>query len=173
LNAKSTTIQKKICMLGDFAVGKTSLVRRFVEGRFDDRYLTTIGVKVSRRPVELPDSPPVNLLIWDLAGGEDFTGVQTNYLQGSSGALLVCDLTRALTLDPLKKYGHRLREVNPRAALIIAGNKVDLTEQREIEDEEIVDLADLLDANWFITSAKTGDHVEKAFTSLAERILRT
>lgn len=167
----NTTIQKKICMLGDFAVGKTSLVRRFVEGSFDDRYLTTIGVKVSRRPVELPQSKTINLLIWDLAGGEEFTGVQTSYIQGSSGALLVCDLTRPNTFAALKPYARRLLEVNPSAVLILAGNKVDLTEQRQIEDKELAELANTLQAVWFTTSAKTGDGVDMAFKDLAIKIL--
>ena len=171
MEAKKSVIQKKICMLGDFAVGKTSLVRRFVEGKFDDRYLTTIGVKVSRRPVELPDLPPVNLLIWDLAGGEEYTGVQANYLQGSSGALLVCDLSRAGTYATLTPYAQRIKDLNPKSVVIIAGNKVDLVEQRAVEDQQLAELAASLGANWFITSAKTGEGVETAFNLLAAEIL--
>jgi len=166
-----TIIQRKICILGDFAVGKTSLVRRFVEGRFDDRYLTTIGVKVSRRPVKLQQELTVNLLIWDLAGGEEYTGVQTSYIQGSSGALLVCDLTRPNTFDALEPYARRLQAVNPGSALILAGNKADLAEQHQIEDEMLSELASTLQAAWFITSAKTGNGVETAFTNLANKIL--
>jgi small GTP-binding protein len=158
-------------MLGDFAVGKTSLVRRFVEGRFDDRYLSTIGVKVSRRAVELTDQITVHLLIWDLAGSEEFTGAQTSYLQGASGGLLVCDLTRATTLEALEHYAKRLREINPKVSLTIASNKLDLTEQREIEDSTLASLADSIGTAWFTTSAKTGDKVEDAFHSLAINIL--
>ena len=158
-------------MLGDFAVGKTSLVRRFVEGKFDDRYLSTIGVKISRRLVELPERMPVNLLVWDLAGSEEFTGVQSSYLQGASGALLVCDLTRLGTFDVLDTYARRMREINPRAVLAIAGNKVDLEGQREITSKKLAELADAIGAIWFVTSAKTGDGVEKAFGDMAERIL--
>ena len=88
-------IQKKICLLGEFAVGKTSLIRRYVEDKFSDKYLSSIGVKVSRKNVELGDDT-VKLLIWDLAGGEDYT--QSSYLMGAAGALLVCDVTRADTL---------------------------------------------------------------------------
>ena len=90
-------VQKKICMLGSFSVGKTSLVRQFVEGQFTDKYLSTIGVKVSRKTVERPQSQ-LKFLIWDLAGGDDFTQVGNNYLRGAKGALIVCDLTRAETL---------------------------------------------------------------------------
>ncbi|GAB4527950.1 MAG: Rab family GTPase [Anaerolineales bacterium] len=163
-----SVIQKKICMLGDFAVGKTSLVHRFVEGRFDDRYLSTIGVKVSRRIVTLAERTTVHLLVWDLAGSEEFTGVQASYLQGAAGALLVCDLTRSTTLDSLSRYAQRLREVRPQANLILVGNKNDLTAERAIEDDDLAALASELRATWFTTSAKSGENVEAAFTSLAK-----
>jgi len=159
-------------MLGDFAVGKTSLVRRFVEGSFDDRYLTTIGVKVTRRAVEIPDFQKINLLIWDLAGGEEYSEIQTSYLQGSSGALLVCDLTRINTLAAIEPYAQRLNDINPQAKLILAGNKDNLVEEREIPEENFVELAASLDAQWFITSAKTGNGVENAFNSLAKSFLK-
>lgn len=165
-----SAIQKKICMLGDFAVGKTSLVRRFVEDRFDDHYLSTIGVKISRCTVALPQRP-VHLLIWDLAGSEEFLGVTPSYLQGAAGALLVCDLTRSSTLGLLDTYALRLRGVNARVSLILVGNKADLNDQREVDDEMLADLARDLGAPWFITSAKTSAGVEEAFQSLTRRIL--
>ncbi len=168
----SMIIQKKICMLGDFAVGKTSLVRRFVEGRFDDRYLSTIGVKVSRRIVKLSEQTTVRLLLWDLAGSEEFTGVQSSYLQGSAGALLVCDLTRKSTLDSLMRYARRLHEVRPQAQLIIVGNKNDLTEERSVSDEDLITVATEIQAEWLTTSAKSGENVEKAFVSLAQNTLK-
>jgi small GTP-binding protein len=158
-------------MLGAFAVGKTSLVRRFVEGRFDDRYLSTIGVKISRRTILLPDSPQVNLLIWDLAGGDEFNGVLSSYLQGASGALLVCDLTRTNTLDLVEFYARRVRELNTHVSITIVGNKDDLIDQREIQAEQIGKMAEKLGGNWFITSAKVGAGVEEAFRAIAERIV--
>lgn len=167
----ATITQKKIVLLGDFAVGKTSLVRRFIEGRFDDKYLSTIGVKISRRLV-LVSERQVNLLLWDLAGAEEYTGVQTSYLQGAQGGLLVCDLTRTSTLQYLHKYAERLREVNPRSSLLIAGNKADLEAQRQISNEELGQVASDFGAGWFVTSAKSGDGVEQAFEQLAENMLR-
>lgn len=167
----SAVIQKKICMLGDFAVGKTSLTRRFVEGQFDDRYLSTIGVKISRRSINLPDLPVFNMLLWDLAGSEEFTGVQASYLQGASGALLVCDLTRRATLASISTYAQRLRKVSPQAAIVIAGNKEDLQEQCEISPQRLADLAEQTGASWFTTSAKTGTGIEQAFQNLAQQIM--
>jgi small GTP-binding protein len=171
MTGSNTVIQKKICMLGDYSVGKTSLVRRYVEGKFDDHSLSTIGVKISRRIIQLSGQMPVNLLLWDLAGSEEFTGVQSNYLQGASGAFLVCDLTRIKTLAIIEVYARRIREISPRAALVIAGNKVDLEDQRQIADTELAKLAEELNAAWIVTSAKTGAGVEEAFAEMAERIL--
>ncbi len=158
-------------MLGDFAVGKTSLVRRFVEGRFDDRYLSTIGVKVSRRKVNIPEHGEMHLLLWDLAGSEEFTGIQSNYLQGAAGALLVCDLTRPETMQSLRKYARRLADVRPGAPVILIGNKKDLTEIRQVADDDLASLARELQADWLTTSAKSGDNVEEAFARLARRTL--
>ena len=91
-----SAVQKKVCLLGDFAVGKTSLIRRYVEDRFDDKYLSTIGVKISRKIVQRPDYA-LTLLIWDLAGGDDINQLSRRYLLGAVGAILVCDLTRAIS----------------------------------------------------------------------------
>lgn len=91
-------IQKKLCMLGAFAVGKTSLVRRFVQSLFTDKYLTTVGVKIDKKQVVCADKE-VALLLWDLYGEDEFQRVQTSYLRGASGLLLVADGTRSATVD--------------------------------------------------------------------------
>lgn len=162
-----TTIQKKICLLGDFAVGKTSLVRRFVEGRFDDRYLSTIGVKVSRRTLRRTYGN-LNLLIWDLAGSEEFK--ETTYLQGTAGALIVCDLTRRATLETLKNYAASLQQINRGMPLVFIGNKLDLSDQITIKEYELKMIAEAYGSPYIFTSAKTGTQVEIAFNLLAERL---
>lgn len=166
-----TIPQRKICILGDFSVGKTSLVRRYVEGRFDDKYLSTIGVKISRRLVEVAEGQKVSLVIWDVAGSEEFNGKQTSYLQGSAAALLVCDRTRKTTLFSLRKYVVRMREVAPKAKFILLANKSDLSDQLELMQDEIASWADEFQMPYFLTSAKTGEFVEEAFTQLAKNIL--
>jgi small GTP-binding protein len=163
------TIQKKVCLLGDFAVGKTSLIRRFVEGRFDDRYLSTIGVKISRKPLEM-DEYTLNLLIWDLAGGDDFSKAGASYLRGAVAALIVCDLTRPETLAGYEYYTDQMRQINPGSTLIFAGNKADLTEERAITEEEIQALTTSLEGPYLETSAKTGFQVEDAFQLMAQKI---
>jgi small GTP-binding protein len=162
-------VQKKVCLLGDFAVGKTSLVRRFVEGRFDDKYLTTIGVKVARKSLEREDSK-LNLLIWDLVGGNEFSRAETGYLLGTAGALVVCDLTRLDTIEALKRYTKQVRAVNPNVAVVFLANKVDLTADRMIDDAQLTAVTTELNAPFLLTSAKTGENVESAFAQLADLI---
>jgi small GTP-binding protein len=164
-----SVIQKKICMLGDFAVGKTSTVRRYVEGLFDDSYLSTIGVKISRKPVHV-GSQALHLIIWDLAGGDKFVHTNSGYLRGAAGALLVCDLTRPETLTTAERYSAEIRAFNPNAALILVGNKVDLSKQRQLSDTDLTMAAQRINCLLLTTSAKTGTNVELAFAQLARLI---
>lgn len=163
-----TQLTKKICLIGDFAVGKTSLVRRFVEGRFDERYLSTIGVRVSRKMIHIEESTPTDLfmMVWDTSGGDSFANMMVSYYRGSSGALLVCDLTRSETLASLSRYAQEFRGVNPGAALVLIGNKVDLNSQRMVSDEQLAVVANACEAPWFLSSARTGAYVDQAFEML-------
>lgn len=162
-------LQKKICLLGDFCVGKTSLMRRFVEGIFDDKYISTIGVKISRKIVTNADKQ-VNLLIWDMTGGEDIgSPTRVSYLRGAAGALMVCDLTRRSTLAAFERYSKQMRQINPQTTLVFIGNKVDLVHERMISDGELQEICSRLGNSTFIlTSAKTGYQVEEAFNYLVE-----
>jgi small GTP-binding protein len=162
---RMTQFTKKICLIGEFAVGKTSLVRRFVESRFDERYLITMGVRISRKVIALAGHHTLNLIIWDTAGGESFSKVVQSYYQGAAGALLVCDLTRIETLAALAEYGRTFRTVCPGASLAVIGNKVDLTGQRAVSDTALAELAGTLGAPWFLGSARTGTGVDPAFES--------
>lgn len=167
-----STITKKICLLGDFNVGKTSLVRRFVEGKFDDRYLTTVGVKISRKSLTVQtdlERHQVNLLVWDLEGNTKFKSITPSYLKGASGSIIVADLTRAQTCKNLNQHLKLFYEVNPKGAAIIALNKADLLPPEKLEQ---------LIANYssrsftriigiYATSAKTGDNVITMFNQLA------
>ena len=161
-----TVVQKKVCMLGDFAVGKTSLVRRFVQGIFDDKYLTTVGVKISQKTVKHQTSQ-IKMILWDLSGGSEFERILPSYLRGAAAALLVCDLTRSDTLKHTKEHVRRIKEINPESVLVLAANKSDLTEERRVELSELESVAKELSISYFLTSAKTGDNVEALFNTLA------
>jgi small GTP-binding protein len=154
-----TTIAKKVCLLGDFAVGKTSLIRRFVYSLFDDKYISTIGVKVSRKTVAVPrdrDIVELTMMLWDLAGSEEFGQVRASYVRGAAGAALVCDLTRPETLDSLQTYVDDLLDLNPNAQVVLAANKSDLITQQKLAPESVKAVAAALNAPCFLTSAKTG-----------------
>lgn len=160
--------QRKICLLGDFAIGKTSLVRRFVYNVFDERYLTTIGVNITRKEVEIDDKPPLNLVIWDLASSDKYEDIRAHYLHGISGALLVCDLSRPETIDKLKTvYVDQLFSNNPKASVVVLGNKIDLVSPEAESIKMLKTFAEGLNAAYLLTSAKTGENVENAFNLLA------
>lgn len=164
------TVQKKICLLGAFAVGKTSLVRRYVEGIYNDQYLSTIGVKISHRTLTRP-AGNIELFIWDLAGSHEFIRSENSYLLGSAGALIVCDLTRRDTLLVLERYIGQVHAVNANARLVIVGNKADLADARKINQAELNAICQSVGAPpAVLTSAKTGENVEQAFTLLAEQL---
>jgi len=162
-------IRKKICMLGAFAVGKTSLVRRFVEDSFSDRYVTTIGVKVMKKQLTHADRD-VTLMLWDLHGDDAFQTVQSSYLRGSSGLLLVADGTRAETVAVAQRLLERATgEAELDVPFLLLINKADLKADWDLEasalDEQL--------AGWTVleTSAKTGDGVEQAFEILTDLMM--
>jgi len=167
-------LSKKVCLLGDFAVGKTSLMRRFLYHAFDDKYISTIGVKVSRKSVAVNTDAGVvelTMLVWDLAGSEEFDQVRASYLRGASGAVLVCDLTRPETLASLRRYVDDMRQVSPDARFVVAANKLDLVEQQQIGEEQVRQFAHSLPAAYFLASAKTGDAVETLFRELGRSLV--
>jgi small GTP-binding protein len=169
MTTSGTTIQKKVCMVGAFAVGKTSLVARFVHSMFSEKYHTTIGVKVDKKTVDI-DGRRVNLILWDLAGEDDFNTVRTSHLRGASGYLLVIDGTRRETLTTALDLQQRVeREVGPLPFHLLV-NKSDLIDEWQLSDD---DLSALASRGWHVTktSAKTGTAVEEAFHDLARAIL--
>lgn len=162
-------IQKKICLLGGFGVGKTSLVSQFVHSIFSEKYLTTIGVKIDKKSLAV-DGTDVELVIWDIYGQDDFQKLRTSYLRGASGYLLVADGTRRATLDTAVDVQRLAEEALGRAPFILALNKADLRAQWEVDDAAVDERTG---AGWQVveTSAKTGDSVEGAFSSLARAML--
>lgn len=163
-------IQKKICMVGLFATGKTSLVRRFVYSKFSESYHSTIGVKIDRKDVSV-DGKDVKLLLWDLAGKDGFEDIQTSYLRGAAGILYVADGTRPETVQELTALRERAEAAVGSVPSLVALNKHDLTDAWAITE---ADIARLGNEGWrsFVTSAKTGDGVEAAFQQLAAEATR-
>lgn len=163
-------IQKKICMLGTFAVGKTSLVRRFVESIYDDKYHSTVGVKIDKKVVQA-EGQEMMLLLWDLQGEESAQDLRRSYLRGTAGYLLVADGTRNDTLYAALALQAKAQEtVGQTAPFLLLLNKADLTSEWSISDRET---EALVQKGWHViqTSAKTGAGVEEAFLTLARKMM--
>jgi small GTP-binding protein len=164
----TAAVQKKICMLGAFAVGKTSLVKRYVSSVFSETYLTTVGVKIDKKTVQLVGKV-MNLILWDLAGEDDIASLRMSYLRGSAGYVLVADGTRRATLDVAVSLRERVDAELGALPFVLLLNKSDLVDQWAITD---TDIAGLRNDGWWVqpSSARTGAGVEEAFTDLAVRI---
>ena len=174
--AKSVNVSKKVCMLGTFAVGKTSLVRRFVHQKFDENYLSTIGVQLSNKVIELMNAQKtgqsirVKLILWDLAHLERFDAAVKNYLHGAHAAIVVLDLTRPNTFSEYASMLTAFRDINPDGELVFVGNKSDLSDDKNIQ-QLVAEIASDHEARFFFTSAKTGENVEKMFFELATSLI--
>jgi small GTP-binding protein len=162
-------ILKKICMVGTSAVGKTSLVARFVRSKFSDKYLTTVGVKIDKKSVEVLGRE-VNLVLWDLAGEDEYMQLKLSYLQGSSGYFLVADGTRRATLETAFELRAKVVGEIGAAPFILLLNKSDLADEWDLDDGA---MAKISEAGWGFmkTSAKTGLGVEEAFLALTEKMI--
>ncbi|MBD2577095.1 Rab family GTPase [Oscillatoria sp. FACHB-1406] len=174
-----TIISQKMCTIGDFGVGKTSLIRRFVDGQFSDQYLSTVGVKISHKVVEAigdrSGTPKnVKLLIWDLEGHTKFKSIAPSYLQGAKGALIVGDVTRPETIERFCDHIKLFLSVNPKGIIILTLNKTDLVEPQKLE--KLAELARNQQTEQVLalykTSAKTGENVQGIFDTLARKMLQ-
>jgi small GTP-binding protein len=162
-------MQKKICMMGAFATGKTSLVSRYVRSVFSEKYFTTVGVKVDKHVVDV-SGQELCLIVWDLHGEDEFQRVRRAYLRGSSGYVLVVDGTRRATLETAIAMQKENASIVERIPFVVALNKADLKDQWELQSDALEEL-NSLGCEVIETSAKTGAGVEDAFLRLSRRIL--
>jgi len=154
-------------MVGAYGVGKTSLVKRFVDSIFSDKYLTTVGVQIEKKQLHV-GGEDVTLMLWDLAGEDAVTEVRLSHLRGASAYVLVADGTRGPTLDTALSLQKRVRDVIGPVPFIFVVNKADLRNRWEIRQESL----DKLSAEgWpvFLSSAKSGAGVEELFLKAAEK----
>jgi small GTP-binding protein len=163
-------IKKKICMLGSFGVGKTSLTAQFVSRIFSEKYHTTIGVKVDKKVLSIDESD-LTLMVWDMAGEEEDLPIKLQYVRDAAGYILVVDGTREKTLDVALSIQERIRTSIGELPFVMAINKHDQIENWQIQETQ---LAKLAAKGWslFRTSAKSGEQVEEAFLQLAKLTLK-
>jgi len=170
------TIIRKICLLGDNCVGKTSLIRRFVFSQFDESYITTIGTTISKKSVPLTtvkakERIELKMIIWDVSGQKEFRRVHASALGGAKGALIVCDRTRPETLESIRRWMDSMRKYAGEVPVVFLANKSDLEDEVIVTEENISQVAGEYNVPYVLTSAKTGDHVEDAFGILGQAML--
>jgi small GTP-binding protein len=170
--AERNIVQKKICMLGTFAVGKTSLVRRFVQSIYSDKYHTTVGVKIDKKVLDVGGGRKMMMMLWDIEGAVEAQDLRKSYLRGAAGYLLVADGTRRDSLYTALEIQTRAEETVGQVPRVFLINKADLIDEWEIEEREV---EALVARGWQVirTSAKTGAGVEEAFTALAQKMMES
>lgn len=169
----------KICLLGDSAVGKTSLIKKYAHGIFNDRYNMTLGTKITKKnlSIEMPEYDKkfnITFSIYDIMGDVNFRDLlHQAHLRGASGAFLVCDVTRPETLENLIFWVDSLyRECDGNIPVIYCANKSDLTGEQMFDLADTERLTEIFRAPWMLTSARTGDNVEEAFRILGIKMIK-
>ncbi len=167
-------IIKKVCMLGDSGVGKTSLIKKFVFDVFDDQYIETIGTKITKKEILLQrpggDDIRMVLMIWDILGHKSPKRVPASYYVGVEGVFVVSDATRRETYDELDYWIETLLVMTQYVPIIFLANKADLGAELQVTERDMQELAGRFNAQYMFTSAKTSMNVENAFVSLAMQL---
>jgi small GTP-binding protein len=176
-NGENRLMKKKICLIGDSRVGKTSLIKRYVKDEFDDKYIATIGAKISKKDMKVDVQnndisyiTTITLSIWDLIGHRDreYWSLLKRYYLNTDGALFVCDITSKQTLDNLKEWITSLFNTIGVIPFIIMANKADLNDEADISEDELKELTTQYNSEFYYTSAKSGSNVNISFKRLSE-----
>jgi small GTP-binding protein len=172
-------MKAKICLVGEAAVGKTSLIRRYVLDVFEDLYIATLGAKVTKKGVLLPgrnegSDIKVNLMIWDIMGEKGFRELlKEAYFHGAQGILAVCDVTRKDTLIELKNWIEAVTKVTGDVPTRFVANKTDLKGDAQFGEEDVRELSEEMGSSYLMTSARTGDGVENTFEEIVRLIAKS
>jgi len=163
----------KVCLAGEPMVGKTSLIRRYVVDEYDDRYIATLGAKVTKKELDSDHGKSaVTMILWDIWGNKNVRELLKDaYYHGAHGIIAVCDVTRPETLDELDGWAHAIRSVAGEIPVCLLANKVDLVEEQLLKEANVKAFAAARGWPFYFTSAKTGEHVEEAFGAMVETIL--
>lgn len=165
----STSMARKVCLIGDFSVGKTSLTRRFISNTFSDHYLTTVGVKIETKQLTLDQDKELALVVWDIAGSDTLSTASTAYVKGAAGFLLVADGTRKVTVESAFRLKDDIHRIIPDVPYVGLLNKADLVSEWSIDQATEERWPEI--RHWRKTSALTGEGVEEAFIALARKIM--
>jgi small GTP-binding protein len=170
------TLKSKVCLVGESAVGKTSLIRKFVLNAFDDQYISTIGTKVCKKPMAFEHggvNVSIDMMIWDIMGQSSFRSLlQDAYFHGASGIIAVCDATRRETLTALDGWVDSVKQVAGDVPMVVLANKSDLSAKLQVSENDLeLKSKKHKAASWHHTSAKTGANVAEAFQAIGAAIV--
>lgn len=171
----SLRMKVKVCLAGEPMVGKTSLIRRYVLDEYDDRYIATLGAKVTKKELERKGPPglmQVTMILWDIWGNKNVRDLLKDaYYHGAHGIIAVCDVTRPETMAELDAWARAITSVAGEIPVCLIANKVDVKEGALLKEADVGRFAK--ERGWpaFMTSAKTGVHVEDAFGAIVDRIV--
>lgn len=159
-------VSKKVILMGNYGVGKTSLVKKFVHNMFSEQYITTIGVTMEKKVINTPKHM-ISMIIWDIAGEKNLMSVNQAYISGANGCILVCDLSRESSYKSLKSDLEIVRNKIGDIPLVVVGNKLDL-----VRESDLKNISPFIEGELFtMTSAKTGEMVEETFEEIAKRLV--
>jgi Ras-related protein Rab-8A len=167
---KKNALTAKILILGDSSVGKSSLLMRFTEGVFSANLTTTVGIDYKMKKIKVDDLE-IRLQIWDTAGQEKYRALAQNYYKNAMGVLLVFDLTEASTFENVRNWIRQIKNhAGENICKILVANKCDMTEERQVQKDEIKELAQDIGMECFEVSAKSGENVESVFMHMSKDI---
>lgn len=162
----------KLILTGDYQVGKTSLIRRFIKNRFEKDYISTIGVQLSKKVILLSEKTKLNFIIWDIGGQSQFDLNRARFYNGANAAFVVVDRSRPNNLKSIEKWYNEIQKTLKRTIpVVIVGNKSDLVDEIVISEEEIKEVANKFGFHYILTSALTGENVNDAFLYIAYRVV--
>lgn len=169
----SGEFSQKLILTGDYQVGKTSLIKRFIDNKFEGNYISTLGVEISKKDINLSSETQIQLMVWDIGGQKnEMQPFRQRFFSGANAAFIVIDRTRPSTLENFKFWHNSIKEsVNAKIPIVIIGNKSDLIDDIVVSEFDIKKIADEFGYRYLLTSAKTGENVDDAFIYIAYKFL--
>ena len=162
----------KILVIGDGAVGKSCIIRRYVDNEFESTHLQTVGLDFKLKNIQLDDGNSLKAQIWDTAGQERFHSITRNYFKNAHGIILIYDVTLIESFHNVKNWIKQIKkEASDKVSIILVGNKIDMENERVVSNEEGEKIADEYGLKFFECSAKTGVNIEQIFKEVAKKIL--
>ena len=162
----------KLILTGDYQVGKTSLIKRFIENSFTNSYISTLQVEISKKTMEVSEETKVNFIIWDIAGQRKT--IKPNFYTGANAAFMVVDRTRKETLENINTWYDEIKTtVKAKIPVVLVGNKTDMVDSIVVSEEELKEFAQKRGFHYIMTSAKTGENVNDAFLYVAYKVMET